>query len=189
MLQADRVLEAMSQYGIDFVEQPVRDHPLEQMRELRQRSPIPVCANEGLWSEADAYARITGRTANVFCFSTYWVGGLDAFVRLGHVAALEGLEVCKHTHGELGLAAAAGHHARLCLPNVVAGNQQTAHLIQHDVLSEPLPMASGPTFGIPDGSGLCVEVDEAAIEEAAARYRREGQFPPWQPELIGRQHR
>ena len=47
------------------------------------------------------------RQADVYCFSPYWVGSLGAFHRLAHVAHLEGLQVCKHTHGELGLAAAA----------------------------------------------------------------------------------
>ena len=41
-----------------------------------RRSPIAVCANEGLWSEADAYARIRAREADVYCFSPYWVGSL-----------------------------------------------------------------------------------------------------------------
>ena len=87
---------------------------------------MPVCANEGLWSEADAYARIVARQADVYCFSPYWVGSLGAFHRLAHVAHLEGLQVCKHTHGELGIAATACHHLVLTLPNGVEGHQQTA---------------------------------------------------------------
>ena len=51
--------------------------------------------------------RIRARQADVYCFSPYWVGSLGAFQRLAHVAHCEGLQVCKHTHGELGLAAAA----------------------------------------------------------------------------------
>ena len=97
----------MAEHDIDFVEQPVRDHPIGQLAEVRARLPMAVCANEGLWSEADAYARIRARQADVYCFSPYWVGSIGAFHRLAHVAHLEGLQVCKHTHGELGLAAAA----------------------------------------------------------------------------------
>ena len=50
------------------------------------------------------------------------------FQRLAWVAEYEGLQVCKHTHGELGLAAAAAHHVVLTLPNGVEGHQQTAHM-------------------------------------------------------------
>ena len=187
--QAVRMLERLAQYDIDFVEQPVRETPRGQLGELRARSPIAVCANEGLWSEDDAYARIRAREADVFCFSPSWVGSLTAFSRLAHVAELEGLQICKHTHGELGITAAACQHVLLTLPNLVEGHQQTAQMMVHDVLSEPLPIATGAHWGIIDGPGLGVEVDADAVSEAAARYRSEGQYVPWQPYLLGREDR
>ena len=187
--QARRNLRALEEYGIDFVEQPVRDHPVGHLGELRARVETPVCANEGLWSEADAYARIRAREADVYCFSPYWVGSIGAFHRLAWVAAFEGLLVCKHTHGELGLAAAASQHVLLTLPNGVEGHQQTAYLMEHDVLAEPIPLATGPRWGVIDGAGLGVVVDEDAVGEAAARYRAEGQYLPWQDSQIAKEER
>lgn len=178
--QALRNLRAMGEYDIDFVEQPVRDHPVGQLAEVRARIGTAVCANEGMWSEADAYARIRAREADVFCFSPYWVGSIGGFHRLSWLAHYEGLQVCKHTHGELGLAAAAGHHVVLTLPNGVEGHQQTAYLMEHDILTEPIPIASGPRWGVIERPGLGVEVDDAAVAQAAARYRSEGQYLPWQ---------
>ena len=86
------MLERLAEYDIDFVEQPVRETPLGQLGEVRRRSPIAVCSNEGLWSEADAYARIRAREADVYCLSSSWVGSLGAFSRLAYVAELEGLQ-------------------------------------------------------------------------------------------------
>jgi L-alanine-DL-glutamate epimerase-like enolase superfamily enzyme len=182
-------LRALAEHDIDFVEQPVRDHPVEQLAELRARTATTVCANEGLWSEADAYARIRARQADVFCFSPYWVGSIGGFQRLAWVAMYEGLQVCKHTHGELGIAAAAAHHVVLTLPNGVEGHQQTAHLMAYDVLTEPLPISSGARWGQIDGAGLGVDVDEAAVAEAAARYRADGQYLPWQDTQLGKEGR
>jgi L-alanine-DL-glutamate epimerase-like enolase superfamily enzyme len=187
--EALRNLRALSEHDIDFVEQPVRDHPLEQLAELRARIDVTVCANEGLWSEAEAYARIRARQADVFCFSQYWVGSIGGFHRLAWLAHYEGLEVCKHTHGELGLAAAAGQHVVLTLPNAVEGHQQTAHLLEHDILTEPIPIASGPRWGAIAGAGLGVDVDAAAVAEAAARYRLEGQYTPWQDYQLAKEER
>jgi glucarate dehydratase len=187
--RAVRMLERLAQYDIDFVEQPVRETPRGQLGELRSRSPIAVCANEGLWSEDDAYARIRAREADVFCFSPGWVGSLTAFSRLAHVAELEGLQICKHTHGELGITAAAGQHALLTLPNIVEGHQQTAQMMVHDILTEDLPIATGAHWGVIEGPGLGVEVSEDAVADAAARYRSEGQYLPWQPYLLGREER
>ncbi len=187
--QALRMLDRLAQYDIDFVEQPVRETPRGQLAELRRRSPIAICSNEGLWSEDDAYARIRAREADVFCFSPGWVGSLAAFSRLAHVAELEGLQICKHTHGELGITAAAAQHILLTLPNIGEGHQQTAQMMVHDVLTEELPITTGAHWGLINGPGLGVEVDEVAVAEAAGRYRSEGQYLPWQPELLGREHR
>jgi L-alanine-DL-glutamate epimerase-like enolase superfamily enzyme len=184
--QARRLLAALAEHDIDLVEQPVRHDPVHHLAELRGRLPMPVCANEGLWSEADAYARIVARQADVFCFSPYWVGSLGAFQRLAQVAHLEGLQVCKHTHGELGIAATACQHLLLTLPNVVEGNQQTAHVMAGDVLAEPLPIASGPRWGVPEGSGLGVEPAVEAVADGLRRYELEGQFLPYQAEHVRR---
>jgi glucarate dehydratase len=187
--QALRNLRAMGEYDIDFVEQPVRDHPVGHLGEVRARVDMSVCANEGLWSEADAYARICARDADVYCFSPYWVGSIGGFQRLSWVAHYEGLQVCKHTHGELGLAAAACHHAVLTLPNGVEGHQQTAYLMEHDILTEPIPITTGPRWGTIEGPGLGVDVDDDAVDEAAARYRVEGQYRPWQDYQLAEEER
>jgi L-Ala-D/L-Glu epimerase len=187
--QALRNLRAMGEYDIDFVEQPVRDHPIGQLAEMRARIDMAVCANEGLWSEAEAYARIRARQADVYCFSPYWVGSIGGFHRLAWLAEYEGLQVCKHTHGELGLAAAASHHVVLTLPNAVEGHQQTAHLLEHDILTEPIPIASNPRWGAIEGPGLGVDVNDEAVAEAAARYRLEGQYVPWQDYQLAKEER
>jgi len=179
----------LAQYDIDFIEAPVRDHPLRQMQEVRARLPMPVCCNEGLWTEADAYARILGRVADVYCFSPYWVGSLGAFHRLAHVAHMEGLQVVKHTHGELGLAAAACHHVLLTLPNIVTGHQQTGQHLEYDIVREPLPINTGPLWGVPEGTGLCVEIDDDALERAADNFRREGQYLPYQQEMLRKEEK
>ena len=65
-----------------------------------------------------------------------------------------GQKVCKHTHGELGLAAAAAHHLLLTLPGLTDGSQQTAAIMAGDILTEPLPIATGPSWGLIERPGL-----------------------------------
>ncbi len=134
-----RMLERLAEYDIDFVEQPVRETPLGQLGELRRRSPVAVCSNEGLWSEADAYARIARARPTSSASRPRGSARWAAFSRLAHVAELEGLQICKHTHGELGITAAACQHVLLTLPNIVDGHQQTAQMMVHDVLTRGDP--------------------------------------------------
>jgi L-Ala-D/L-Glu epimerase len=184
--EAVRYLAEFDRYRIDFAEQPVWPEPVRNMVELRQRTPVALAANEGLWRVCDVYEVIRARAADVLCFSSPWVGTLAQLHRLSHLAHLEGLRVCRHTHGELGIMAAASHHVSLTLPNLVDGNQQTAEIMADDVLTEPLPIATGATWGIPAGVGLCIEVDEAKVEQYHRLYQERGQFLPYQPAMFQR---
>ena len=183
--EAVRNLALLDQWRIDFIEQPVIQDPLANMQELRARTPVAISANEGLWSAAEAYRQIAARTADVYCFSPYFCGSLTQFQRLCWVAALEGLQVCKHTHGELGITATSMQHLMLTLPNVVEGNQQTAHMMQDDILRSAIPIASGPDWGVPDGPGLGLAIDEEKLGRYHELYRERGQFLPYDSRLLG----
>ncbi|MFO1149959.1 MAG: mandelate racemase/muconate lactonizing enzyme family protein [Alsobacter sp.] len=165
--------------GLDFVEAPIPAAPLGLMRDLRQRLPCALCANEGLGGEDAVLRMIESAAADVLCMSSYWVGTLRRFHTLSQVAHLHGIGVCKHTHGELGIAAAAAHHILLTLPNTVAGAQQTASVMADDILATTLPIATGPGWGLIEAPGLGIEIDAAKLERYADAYRRDGQFLPW----------
>ena len=182
--EAVRHLAEFDRCTIDFAEQPVWPEPVENMIELRARQPVAVCANEGLWRVCDVHEVIKRRAADILCFSSNWVGTLADFHRLSWQAHREGLTVCRHTHGELGLMAAASHHVCLTLPNLTDGNQQVASMMEDDILTQSLPTATGPSWGIPDGTGLCVDVDENKVAAYHDLYRERGQFLPYQPEMF-----
>ncbi|MFO1351573.1 MAG: mandelate racemase/muconate lactonizing enzyme family protein [Gammaproteobacteria bacterium] len=179
--QAAKILnEWHSAFDLDFVEAPVRIEPIENMLDLQRRVSVPLCANEGLWREADAARIIRSRAADYLCFSSYWVGTLGRFHSLIHAAAREGLEVCKHTHGEFGLAATAGQHLMLNAPNSgCGGHQQTAQMMADDILTEALPIATGPRWGRIDKPGLGVEVDEDKLMKYHEAFLRDGEFTPY----------
>jgi L-alanine-DL-glutamate epimerase-like enolase superfamily enzyme len=166
-------------FDIDFVEAPVRIEPIENMLDLKPRISTALCANEGLWRDVDAMRIIRARAADYHCFSAYWVGTIGRFHQLIHAAALEGLQVCKHTHGELGLAAAAGQHLMLNAPNGCGGHQQTAQMMADDILTETIPIATGPTWGRIDKPGLGVDVDEDKLLRYHEDYLRDGEFVPY----------
>lgn len=166
-------------FGLDFCEAPVRAEPLENMRDVRQRVPVAICANEGLWRPGDVMRMVSGRAADIFCFSSYWVGSLRRFLTLAHLADLAGVGVVKHTHGELGIAAAAGQHVLLSLPNARDGSQQTAAIMADDILATPLPIADGPRWGRIEAPGLGISVDEEKVAYYHEAYLHDGQFLPY----------
>lgn len=165
-----------ARFDIDFCEAPVPHDLPDGMAEVRRRVPCAVAANECLVSETDVLRLLRGRCADVYCFASYWVGTLRRFLTLSHLIALEGLQVTKHSYGELGICAAASQHAALCVPNLVDGNQQSAADLADDILVEPTPTASGPKWPRSDRPGLGVAVDEAKLRRCHEAYLRDGQF-------------
>jgi glucarate dehydratase len=166
-------------FGIDFAEAPVAIEPLDNMRELRARVPVALCANEGLDTFGGCLRVIRARAADVLCFSSYWVGSLRRFHTLCQIAHYEGQLVCKHTHGELGIAAAAGQQMLLCIPNAIDGAQQTAAMMADDILARPNPIGEGPTWPSDREPGLGIEVDEEKVRRYHEAYLRDGQFLPY----------
>ena len=180
MPQAVRLLTRWHvRFDLDFAEAPVRIDPVENMLELRQRVAVPLCVNEGLWREADAYRLIKSRCGDYLCFSQYWVGSITRWHMLNQVGHMEGWQVLKHTHGELGLTAAAGHHVMLAAPNAALGSQQTAQMMADDILTERIPIADGPSWGRLDRPGLGVEIDEDKLMRFNEDYRKHGEFPTY----------
>jgi L-Ala-D/L-Glu epimerase len=164
---------------LDFAEAPVPIDPIEAMLDLKARTAVPLCANEGLWREADALRIIQSRCADYLCLSPYWVGSLRRFFTTAHAAHAQGQQICKHTHGEYGLAAAASQHLLLTLPNATVGHQQTAQMMRDDILKEPIPIATGPSWGRIDAPGLGVEVDEDRLRHYHDAYLKEGEYVTW----------
>jgi glucarate dehydratase len=178
--QAVRLLKRWhARFDLDFVEAPVRIDPVENMLDLRRQVDVPICVNEGLWREADAYRVIKSRCGDYLCFSPYWVGSLGRFHALAQIGHMEGWQLCKHTHGELGITAAAFHHLMLAAPNACLGHQQTAQMMKDDILINRLPIADGPRWGRIEQPGIGVEVDEAKVRKYNAAYRRHGEFPTY----------
>lgn len=175
--QAVRTLKTWHQrYDIDFVEAPVPIDPVENYLELKSRIEVPICVNEGLWREADAYRLIKSRCGDYLCYSSYWVGSIGRWHALNQISHMEGWQVVKHTHGELGLTAAAGQHVMLAAPNAALGSQQTAQIMEDDILTEPIPIVDKPSWGRIEKPGLGVEVDEDRLMRFHESYRKEGEF-------------
>jgi glucarate dehydratase len=178
--QAVRILKRWHErYDIDFVEAPVPIDPVENYLDLRSRIEVPICVNEGLWREADAYRLIKSRCGDYLCYSSYWVGSITRWHALNQVSHMEGWQVVKHTHGELGLTAAAGQHVMMAAPNAALGNQQTAQIMEDDILTESIPITDKPAWGRISKPGLGVEVNEDKLMRFHESYKKHGEFPTY----------
>jgi len=166
-------------FDLDFVEAPVPHEPIENMTDVRRAVAAPLAANEGLWRESDVVRMIRARCADYLCFGPHLVGSIRRFVALMHLADLEGMQLCKHSRGELGICASAAQHVMLAAPNACLGQQQNAGRLSGDVIKARVPIADGPEWGPIDGPGLGVEVDEDKVRAYHENFLRNVDFTPF----------
>lgn len=166
-------------FDLDFVEAPVPHEPIESMTDVRRAVAAPLSANEGLWRQSDVVRMIRARCADYLCFSPHLVGSIRRFVALAHLGHLEGMQLCKHTRGELGISASAMQHVMLAAPNACLGQQQNAGRLDGDVIKMRIPIRDGPEWGTIDAPGIGVEVDEDEVRAYHENFLRHVDFTPY----------
>jgi L-alanine-DL-glutamate epimerase-like enolase superfamily enzyme len=104
---AVRVLREIEPLGVELVEQPVARGDLDGLRWVRERSPIPVFADESCHHLADI-ALLAGRVDGVN-LKIMKTGGIREMLRMIHAARAHGLKILlgSMVESSLGLTAAA----------------------------------------------------------------------------------
>jgi L-alanine-DL-glutamate epimerase-like enolase superfamily enzyme len=166
-------------FDLDFVEAPVPHEPIESMTDVRRAVSAPLAANEGLWRESDVVRMIRARCADYLCFGPHLVGSIRRFVALMHLGDLEGMQLCKHSRGELGICASAAHQVMLAAPNACLGQQQNAGRLSGDVVRTRIPITDGPDWGTIELPGIGVEVDEDRVRAYHENFLRSVDFTPF----------
>ncbi len=182
---AKRMCARLERYDLDFIEQPLDARDLAGARALRTATAVPIAANQGIWSLADAAQAIAAESCDVVVTGPLWVGGLLSLQRIGALCADAGVGFCLHSPPETTIATAAGLQVLATLPRLLPGNQ---HYLSHlaDDVATGLGAFRDGCLTVPTAPGLGILVDEHRVRELAERYRREGDFP--QVLAAGSQH-
>jgi muconate cycloisomerase len=161
-------LPRLAEAGIDLVEQPVPGAEVEWLAEINAALPIPVMADESLRTPSDALRLVRLRAADVFSLKTTKSGGLRDTRAIAEIAAAAGIPCFGGTAIEGPIGTAASLHLACAAPGVTYGSELFGPLLmREELLAEPLRYAEG-SLHLPDGPGLGVELDPAAV----ARFTR-----------------
>lgn len=155
---AARILAELEPLGIELAEQPVGS--LEEMAALRERTGIPLVADESVSCEAEAERAAELLACDAVTVKLSKIGGLD--VRLGGALPTY---LSSALDGPVGLAAAA--HAAQALPRyglwaTVSHGLATERLFA-STICEQGPLLEGSLLPVPEGPGLGITIDEASL--------------------------
>jgi L-alanine-DL-glutamate epimerase-like enolase superfamily enzyme len=105
--QAVERIEALEKFEIEFVEQPVAAHDIDGLRFVRERSPLPIIADESCMTSSDI-PRLAGAVDGIN-IKLAKCGGIAEALRVIHTARAHNLQIMLGCMVEtsLGIAAAA----------------------------------------------------------------------------------
>jgi L-alanine-DL-glutamate epimerase-like enolase superfamily enzyme len=160
--QAVRFVEGVGS-ALDFIEQPVMGHDLEGMARVARRAAAPICADEGLHSNADIQRHHDSGAARGGSLKMIKLGGLTRTFEALQMCGALGLSInLAGKIAESSLANAGVLHLASAAPNLNWGLSATQQYLETDIVCDAINVVDGHVMR-PNGPGLGVEVDEAAL--------------------------
>jgi L-Ala-D/L-Glu epimerase len=159
---AKRRLADLEPFDIELAEQPVAT--LEEAAELAASTLIPIAADESVESRDDAVRAFELGACAMTGIKLSKVGGPEAAVEIAEVLPAY---MSSALDGPVGIAAAAQVAATLGEGGVRPGTELAHGLATQRLLAATVaavgPELRGDMLHLPDGPGLGVEIDEAAL--------------------------
>lgn len=159
-------IRRLYEYGIYFVEQPVKPYDPAWLADVRRNIEIPVLADESVNSTYDAMALVRAGAADVFSIYVGKGAGLGTARKIAVVAEAAGLGCTVGSNLELGVASAAMIHLAMATSGVHAEDFPCdilcPFLYEHDLLIDPLDIVDGRARPS-ERPGLGVELDDTQI--------------------------
>ena len=171
---AVKVTNAMAQYDLFYMEQPVEG--IDAMAEVAQRVDTPIMADESAWTPQDVLQIISKKAADIISIYTTKPGGLFKAKKVAAVAEAAGLmcnvngsvETGVGNAANLHLAASTGIAALGCVVPVSTpkgkGKKGIAGIYyQDDIIKEAFEFRDGDIL-VPSKPGLGIELDDDKLK-------------------------
>lgn len=175
-IEAIRVGQRAADYNIDWFEEPVVPEQLGAYREVRARQPIPVAGGETWhtrWGHRDP---VETRAVDIIQPDLAGCGGFTEARRIADFASVHGVRVVPHVWGTAVHIAAALQFMAAMVPSPMRTNpvepilefDRTDNPFRQAIVTRPVDHVKG-VVTIPDGPGLGIEIDRAALREFAPK--------------------
>lgn len=166
-----RVLDALKEASVDYLEQPISKHDLEGMARIRQGARgVPIMADEACCSLTDAHAIVAAKAADVLCIKLYKHGGITTARKIAAIAEAANIKInCGGLAVLSQLEAAAGAHFYASRPvkQVMPAGEFIFGLGVMGVdpiVGETEFVVRDGHATVPNGAGFGVVVDDEAVD-------------------------
>jgi len=159
-------LARLHDLGVVFLEQPVHARFPDAMREITRCSPIPIVAHESIFTVRDGFDAAVRPLAHIWSLTPSTHGSLVATIDLLGLARAAGIPCLLGSTVELGVATAFMAHIGAAFDTIhecpVPSDVIGPMYHEDDIVDGGVKLEGGYAH-VPDGPGLGVELDEAAV--------------------------
>jgi L-Ala-D/L-Glu epimerase len=161
-----QVLRALAHQGIQYCEQPVPHWDLPGLAHVRAHSPVPIMADEALFTHRDAYQLARAGACDYFNIKLSKSGGIAHALKITAVGEAAGLasQIGCMSETRLGLTAFA--HLVLARQNIRFADLDSALMHAEDPVVGGLTYGPGGTVQVPEAPGLGADLAEAWLAKA-----------------------
>jgi D-galactarolactone cycloisomerase len=173
-IRLGRMIEA---YDIAWFEEPVPPEDVAGYREVKAALSIPIAGGECEFTRFGFRDLLASRAVDIIQPDTCAAGGLSECKKIADMAEAFGVRYNPHVWGT-GIAIAASLQLLAVLPSHTPHSlapvepmlefDRTEHPIRQSLLLQPIEHVNG-IVRVPDGPGLGIEVDRAALARFAVR--------------------
>ena len=163
---------------LQYIEQPIRAVGVSEMALLRQRSPVPIAANQSSWTNENVMDLVRANAADVIMTDPWQAGGLMRFAEAAAICEHAGIPLVYHSFAPLSIATRAAMAVLTTTTAVTYAHQTYNHMTAGDVVSDPVDIRGG-RIGVSRQPGLGCSIDPDLLAARHADYRRDGYMNPY----------
>ncbi|WJY26459.1 mandelate racemase/muconate lactonizing enzyme family protein [Sporosarcina trichiuri] len=157
-----QVLDQIKDCRIDWIEQPVIASDMHGLKEIKQKTAIPVMIDEGLHGQKEMYELTATRSADMMNIKLMKCGGLYRAMQLVHQAELAGFTCQIGSMVESAVASAAGLHLATAKKGIQTNELVGPLMFSKDIARLDIDL---PFVRLSETPGLGLNIDEATLTE------------------------
>ncbi len=163
-------LRAMDSLNLQYSEQPLAAWDYANLKRLRDKVSLPLCADESVFTEQDALKLVTMGAVDYLNIKLGKSGGIHAALKINAVAEAAGCQCMIGCFGESRLGLTAAAHLAMARPNITFVDLDSAYSFKTDPVAGGMQYdkVQGGLIHVTDAPGLGAAFDEAFLARSAS---------------------
>lgn len=164
---AVQALKGLDQFRVEFCEQPVPYWDWEGMKFVRERSSIPIMADESVHSPHDAIEAIRRNACDMINIKVMKTGGILNAMRVAQIADAADMNCMLGCMSEIRVALTAAAHVVVASPNVLYADLDAFTEYDTDPVIGGMQLRDG-SLSLPETAGLGLDIDPSWLKSLHA---------------------